>query len=118
MPRFVVLRHNAPRGLHWDLMLEAAGALRTWALSAEPRCGATVAAEVLADHRLAYLDYEGPVAGDRGTVRRFDAGDYEVLEPCGDVPRIRLAGEALTCVAELHADPSDAQRCTFAFLPS
>ena len=32
----------------------------------------------IADHRLAYLEYEGPVSGNRGCVRRLDAGQYRV----------------------------------------
>jgi len=36
-------------------------------------------AERLPDHRSAYLDYEGPVSGGRGTVRRVAAGELEVV---------------------------------------
>ena len=35
-----------------------------------------VDAEASFDHRLVYLDYEGPVSGDRGRVRRVDAGTF------------------------------------------
>ena len=35
MPRFVILEHDYPE-LHWDLMLETAGALRTWRLLRPP----------------------------------------------------------------------------------
>ena len=40
----------------------------------EIRCVATR----LPDHRLAYLEYEGPVSGNRGVVRRIDSGKYEI----------------------------------------
>ena len=67
MPRFVILRHELPdprrRGVHWDFMLEHAGVLRTWALAEEPAPNKPISAEALADHRLAYLNYEGPVSG-------------------------------------------------------
>jgi len=83
MPRFVVLLHETPAGYprpaHFDLMLEHRGALRTWALDRMPAAGQTARAERLPDHRLAYLDYEGEVAGDRGRVTRHDAGEYEVV---------------------------------------
>ena len=36
--------------------------------------GNAVEAVRIADHRPAYLEYEGPVSGDRGTVRRVAAG--------------------------------------------
>ena len=40
-------------------------------------------AEVLPDHRLAYLDYEGPISGDRGSVTRWDRGTYDVEHQSG-----------------------------------
>jgi hypothetical protein len=73
--RFVVLTHDHPV-LHWDLMLERGEALRTWRLAQAPAPGVAIAAEALPDHRRKYLDYEGPVSGDRGTVVRWDAGTY------------------------------------------
>src|SRR5262245_41193710 len=97
MPRFVVLRHEMPpdsaRGrVHWDFMLEQAGALRTWALAEEPAAGDEILAEALADHRLAYLDYEGPISGDRGGVTQWDAGEYEAERDAADQLQVRLSG--------------------------
>src|SRR5436305_12258768 len=63
MTRYVILAHDHPF-LHWDLMLEHDGSLRTWRLATPPVADQDVAAEELADHRLAYLDYEGPVSGN------------------------------------------------------
>ena len=80
MPRFVILRHDHPDGLHWDLMLETGDVLATWALDALPEPGTSVEARRLPDHRTRYLDYEGPVSGNRGSVTRWDAGEYEVFE--------------------------------------
>lgn len=86
MPRFVILRHELPptdtRGLHWDLMLENAETLWTWALPQEPvgERMEMIAAR-LPDHRPAYLDYEGAVSNQRGTVRRWDAGTFEWEQP-------------------------------------
>ena len=89
MPRFVILEHDHPT-LHWDLMLEADGVLKTWRLARPPlREHASIAATKLADHRLAYLDYEGPVSGDRGTVTRWDRGVY-VTEQALDASRLML----------------------------
>lgn len=76
MPRFVILRHDHPH-LHWDFMLETGEVLRAWRLEREPLADAgPIAATALADHRLMYLDYEGPVSGGRGTVTRWDAGEF------------------------------------------
>ena len=99
-PRFVVLEHRW-RGVHWDLMLEHSGALRTWALSAPPRAGVAIEAGALADHRLAYLDYEGPVSGDRGEVRRVDRGTFEPIVWRDDRIVVRLRGAQVIGEAEL-----------------
>ncbi len=84
--RFVLLRHELPasheRDSHWDLMLEIGPTLRTWALPCEltPEHDACSddrgPAIALADHRRAYLEYEGPVSGDRGFVVRCDQGTH------------------------------------------
>lgn len=100
MHRFVLLYHQCPPGYerpsHWDLMLEADGKLRTWALAQLPRdwggirqrtaavdpdCPTLgsdnlVDAEQLPDHRLDYLHEEGPLTNNRGDVTRMDEGTY------------------------------------------
>jgi hypothetical protein len=80
MPRFVILLHVTPpeseRGTHYDLMLEQDGKLLTWAIAEWPRAGLKLAATRLPDHRPSYLDYEGPISGNRGEVTRVDAGEY------------------------------------------
>jgi hypothetical protein len=81
MPNFVLLHHEFPAGharaSHVDLMLEVEGMLRTWALAELPVDGREIVAQELADHRLAYLDYEGEVSNDRGRVTRSDRGSYQ-----------------------------------------
>lgn len=88
MPRFVVLSHDWPTP-HFDLLLEAGGVLKAWRLFAEPL--GPVAAEPNFDHRLLYLEYEGPLSGDRGRVRRWDSGTYN-----GEIGvRVTFTGERL-----------------------
>ncbi len=78
MPRYVILHHEMPpdsvRATHWDFLVEQGDVLRAWALPESPRPGAVFVATQLADHRLAYLTYEGPISGGRGHVSRWDAG--------------------------------------------
>ncbi len=99
MPRFVVLHHEQPLGAtrpsHWDLMLEVGGALRTWAIETPPEAWRAGEALALPDHRLAYLDYEGPVSGDRGAVTRYDAGGYCVVREAPGLWTLDLAGDQL-----------------------
>lgn len=105
MPRYVVLRHETPqsdsRPTHWDFMLESGDVLRTWALAEEPSVGLAIAAESLPDHRMAYLDYEGPISGDRGTVTQWDAGTYELVSEASDVLILTLSGERLSGTTRL-----------------
>lgn len=91
MLRYVLLRHECPAtyrdGPHWDLMLEENRVLRTWSLLALPAAwggGAApgaVAADALPEHRIDYLDYQGPLSGDRGSVTRVAAGEYRATTP-------------------------------------
>ena len=94
MPRYVILEHDHPHR-HWDLMLEAGDALRTWRLSAAPAPGAAVAAEPSFDHRRLYLDYEGPVSGGRGAVVRCDRGEFDWEAQEEGRVAVRLRGERL-----------------------
>jgi DNA polymerase ligase (LigD)-like protein len=89
--RFVILEHDHPF-LHWDLMLEAGKVLRTWRLLTEPVMGMAIAAEPLGDHRKMYLDYEGPVSGGRGQVRRWDAGMLEWKVDSAERTVVQLKG--------------------------
>ena len=94
-------------------MLELAESLATWELAelpsswckqlGMPTAGgiAEVPAVRLADHRLAYLDYEGPLSGDRGTVHQQDGGTYQSLEYQEDLLRFSIAGNKLNGKATL-----------------
>jgi hypothetical protein len=99
VPRFVILAHDWPTP-HWDLLLEAGPVLKAWRLLAEPGAG-PVPAEPNFDHRIAYLEYEGPVSGGRGTVTRWDAGTFD-----GDISgaewRVRWHGGKANCWAEMR----------------
>lgn len=80
--RYVILHHRLDSGEHWDLMLEQGEVLLTWQLLREPvdRESLPIPARRIGDHRKAYLDYEGPLTGNRGTVRRIDSGTVEIEE--------------------------------------
>jgi len=105
--RFVVLEHDGPRGLHWDLMLESGATLRTWALRELPQAGRPIVAEALGDHRIEYLEYEGSISGGRGEVRRWDQGTYELLEESENGLELRLLGERITGPARLVRRETD-----------
>jgi hypothetical protein len=132
MPRFVLLYHECPQGYdrasHWDLMLEAGGSLRTWALFELPKdwqavqsftaslvtiCAAAseenfVGAELLGDHRREYLAYEGPLSGQRGRVTRIDAGSYRSLSESRQELKIKLNGGHLRGIVTLAAGTNNA----------
>jgi hypothetical protein len=124
MPRYVVLFHEMPAGSdrpsHWDLMLEWEGKLRTWALPCEPASALDCDAEQLADHRLFYLDYEGPIAGDRGFVTRWDEGQYQLETATADERIVLLTGRRLNARLTLRnkGDGSHFWRVSFAAAPT
>lgn len=100
MPRMVVLWHEVSdgdkfhRASHYDFMLEADGVLRTWALERWPiESGQSVAATRLTDHRVAYLEYQGPISGNRGTVCRVDQGEYQLLDSATAQVKLHLVSK-------------------------
>jgi hypothetical protein len=126
MPRFVLLRHDLPPEAatlgHWDLMLQQGNALLTWRLETIPwawrRHEAPAvsvdppqfAAVRLDDHRLAYLDYEGPVSSGRGEVCRIDGGWYYPLEVNATRFYVQLSGDMIKGYIWLEHDESSEWR--------
>lgn len=94
MPRFVLLHHDHPTA-HLDLMLEAEEMLWTWRLDAIPQADVEHSANRIQNHRLLYLDYEGPVSGGRGRVTRLDHGEIEWIVRRSDHVAVCLIGERL-----------------------
>jgi hypothetical protein len=111
---FVLLEHRTSpettgAGVHWDFMIELPGQerLASWRLERNPLdAGGPVAAERIGDHRRMYLDYEGAIAGGRGTVRRLDCGESNVLHRGGDAIVFELKGSRLRGIFELRPSES------------
>jgi hypothetical protein len=136
MPRFVLLYHDCPpnyeRSSHWDFMLESGDALRTWALerlpcdwqaaftrtsAAHPNCPLpapdnSVAATQLGDHRRDYLELEGPLSGDRGTVMRIAVGTYRSERESPDDWQVVLTGDVLAARVQFTRARADDRRWT------
>ena len=111
MPRFAILAHDHPTP-HWDLFLEAGPVLRSWRIRSELVPGVVVPAEPAADHRLLYLDYEGPVSGGRGSVRRVDAGLFTWEADTADRIIISVIGSRFSGRLMIEREP-DAWACSF-----
>lgn len=71
--RFVFLEHDFPT-LHWDILLQQGNRLLGWRGDHQGHFLNGGHVVQTSDHRLAYLDYEGPLTGQRGTVKRIDGG--------------------------------------------
>jgi DNA polymerase Ligase (LigD) len=89
--RFAILTHDHPF-FHWDLLLEAGEVAWTWRLLDEPRPDRTLRAQRIGDHRLLYLDYEGPVSEGRGQVARWDTGTYRIEDQTPGQLTVCLSG--------------------------
>ncbi len=98
--KFVIHHHtgNPREESHYDVMIESDEALLTWrvteAAMKELLEGKEVSAARIADHRKAYLTYEGPISCDRGMVKIMDSGTC--IPQCHDneVTRYTLIGSA------------------------
>ena len=75
---FVVQEHRAAAH-HFDLRIELAGAMRSWALPKGPSLDPSVKrlAVQVADHALEHNTFEGPTEGGDGGVIVWDNGSYE-----------------------------------------
>jgi hypothetical protein len=115
--RYVILRHETPPGAarasHYDLMFDAGPALRTWAVVAPPDTPGEQPAEALADHRREYLTYEGPTSGNRGSVTRWDEGEYESLADDTAAFAAKVSGRRLRGEVRIAAGAN----ATFDFRP-
>jgi hypothetical protein len=76
--RFCILLHDHP-WWHWDFLLESGDDALCWRLLRQPCSGEPIAAEQLPPHRLQYLDFEGPVSGNRGIVKSVANGTYQIV---------------------------------------
>ena len=120
--RFVVLEHTQPASqipvsrqqylagkdldldsvdVHYDLMLESEGGLVTFAVARKPSIShPTFPAIKLPLHRDIYLEYEGVVSNNRGTVQRVMAGTFALIEI---VPQMSLEGHFERLIIELFS---------------
>lgn len=117
MPRYVILEHDNPRGLHWDLLLETAGLLCTWAISRPPDESQELPAERLPDHRRVYLEYEGPISGNRGTVTRWDWGEYRILRRRDGFLEFSVRGQRWRGSVRLARRESASEEWTIRYFP-
>lgn len=102
---FVIQKHDARR-LHYDLRLEHAGVLKSWAVPKEPSCerGSRHLAVQTEDHPLEYGGFEGEIPENQygaGTVLIWDRGYWEPLDDAGSALRdgkldFELHGERLS----------------------
>lgn len=127
--RFVLLYHrvsskfesDSGRCDHFDLMLESNtdALLASWAfeenvllkfasvvlaqdeLANDSTPAITSNATKVDDHRRAYLDYEGPISQDRGTVSRVCSGTCEWLERSNSRCQFKLNYDSVVCLLTL-----------------
>jgi hypothetical protein len=114
-------------------MLEVGQVLRTWSLDTCPRSWTTpagsgtlpqivdadtVIVRRIGDHRLAYLDYEGAVSGDRGSVWRVDAGMYDEICQSPTIWEIDVRGRAIRGRILLERMTSNDECWQLTYLPT
>jgi bifunctional non-homologous end joining protein LigD len=111
---YVVQRHQASRP-HFDLRLEEAGVLRSWAVSKEPPLqeGVRRLAVQVEDHPLAYAGFQGTIPQGEygaGTVEIWDQGSYRPEETTPVKRVFEIQGHVLRgryCLIKLKSQNPD-----------
>ena len=108
----VLLRHETRRGAHYDWLFQSPAALGQpdsplWAarVGHPSWCWSVTghwSVHRLDDHRLAYLTYQGPVSGGRGSVKRVDAGHIQPIY--WSAGRIVVSLHLRYCVGRVQLD--------------
>lgn len=104
--KFVILQHDYPF-LHWDFLLDDGKALKSWRLLSPPTLGTWISAEGLPDHRRIYLEYEGEVSDNRGTVKRIITGKYLEKTNLNDGQRHFTITDCSFCKLAIHRQAQD-----------
>lgn len=99
MARFALLEHTQRLHRHWDLLLTPPGgrgqSLWSFQIHHEPPWRGVRELLRLPDHRPIYLQYEGPIQGSRGHVRRVDSGPIRFHRCSEDRLHVWLGGRSL-----------------------
>lgn len=103
---FVLHRHHATR-LHYDLRLEKAGVLRSWAVpkGLPPRPGIMRLAVETEDHPLEYINFEGTIPKGEyggGRIWIFSRGKYEITQQKKNGFHFRLEGSGMSADYMMH----------------
>lgn len=108
-----MLRHEDREGVHYDLMIDTGESLTTWKCPKPPESArdSPLDCRRIGDHRRLYLDYEGPISGDRGEVRRHDRGRCVISESSMDCWKVEFFGQRMMGKFHLSRETNDVWRC-------
>ena len=108
--RFSIAKHEMPanssRHSHFDLFLESEGTLMTWELTSLLTTQNNQVVRRLANHRLVYLDFQGPLSDDRGTVKLVDTGSLEWVTLESERLISRINGQTTDGILTLTSEDS------------
>ncbi len=93
--RYVIQAHHYAQMVHFDFMFENSKheALETFQLPEKPSLQGIqqgISCRKLSPHRIDYLDYEGKVSGNRGSVEIWDAGKLQIEKEQKDMLVLKL----------------------------
>ncbi len=99
---------NLGRSSHYDLFVRDNDYLLTWEFQHHPMDIPTQSVLQLANHRLEYLDFSGPLSGDRGILHPIDSGECSWLHRQPD--RLILSFQGMQVCGTLYLTRVDCQK--------
>jgi len=92
MPKFSILKHILGEESHYDLLFEKGNKLAAFRITS-PIFSTPQSAIQNFDHRKIYLNYQGPISKNRGIVKMWDKGNYDIKKEIKNLLVIKLSGK-------------------------
>ena len=108
---YSIIKHTlSDYTFHYDFLIKKNDILQCWQFSsiANIEIGELIFCKKIFDHRLKYLNYQGPISNNRGKVQIIQNGFLEIIIQEDNLVRFRIDSELLNGNFEIRKIQSEA----------